>query len=79
MKRVLALLFVLSTSPVFSENIIIALVNNNVITYNSIGVLLSKASSKDHKIDIINRRINDILQVEKANELRIEASLMMLI
>jgi len=75
MKRVLALLFVLSTSPVFSENIIIALVNNNVITYNSIGVLLSEASSKDHKIDIINRRINDILQVEKANELRIEASL----
>jgi len=75
MKRVLTLLFILSIGPVFSENNIIAVVNNNVITYNSIETLLIDASSKDHKVDIINQRINDILQVEKARELRIEASL----
>jgi len=74
MKRVLALLFILIINPVFAENIIIALVNNNIITYNSLEPLLIDASSKDHKVDIINQRINDILQVEKARELRIEAS-----
>jgi len=75
MKRVLALLFILNNSPVFSENIIIAVANNTVITNNSIKSLLTDVSSKDHKVDIINQRINDILQVEKAKELRIEASL----
>jgi len=75
MTRVLALLFILSIGPVFSENIIIAVVNNTVITYNSIEPLLTDASSKDHKVDIINQRINDILQVERAKELGIEASL----
>jgi parvulin-like peptidyl-prolyl isomerase len=75
MKRVLALLFILSTGPVFSENIIIAVVNNTVITYNSLVPLLTDTSSKDHKVDIINQRINDILQVERAKELGIEASL----
>ena len=75
MKRVIALLFILSIGPVFSENNIIAIVNNNVITYNSIEPLLTDASSKDHKVDIINQRINDILQVKRAKKLGIEASL----
>jgi len=75
MKRVLALLFILSIGPVFSENIIIAVVNNTVITNNSIESLLLGSNSKDHKVDIVNQRINVILQVEKAKELLIEASL----
>jgi len=75
MKRVLTLLFILSIGPVFAENIIIAVVNNSLITYNSLKTLLIDASSENHKIDIINQRINDILQVEKARELGIEASL----
>jgi peptidyl-prolyl cis-trans isomerase SurA len=75
MKRVLALLFILSIGPVFSENIIIAVVNNTVITYNSLVPLLKDTSSKDHKVDIINQRINTILQLQKAKELNIEASL----
>jgi len=75
MKRVLALLFILSNGPVFSENIIIAVVNSSVVTYNSLEPLLTNANSTDHKVDIIKLRINDILQVEKAKELRIEASL----
>ena len=75
MTRVLALLFILSIGHVLAENIIIGLVNNSAITYNSLKASLENASSKDHKIDIINQRINEILQVKKARELRIEASL----
>jgi len=75
MKRVLALLFILSISPVFAENIIIAVVNNTVITLNSLKLLLTDVSSNDHKVDIINQRINDILQVKRAKELGIDASL----
>ena len=75
MKRVIALLFILCINSVFAENIIIALVNNSLITYNSLKAPLISANSKDQKVGIINQRINDILQLEKANELRIEASL----
>jgi peptidyl-prolyl cis-trans isomerase SurA len=75
MKRVLALLFILSTCPVFAENIIIGTVNNSAITYNSLENLLLNASSKEHKVDIINQRINDVLQLQKAKELNIEASI----
>ncbi|MDC1319040.1 hypothetical protein N8Z61_06640, partial [Candidatus Thioglobus sp.] len=74
MKRVLALLFILSTGHVFADNIIIGVVNNSVITYNSLKNLLLKTDSQDHKIDIINERVNDILQLEKAKKLQIEAS-----
>jgi peptidyl-prolyl cis-trans isomerase SurA len=74
MKRVLALLFILSIGPVFAENIIIGVVNNTVITYNSLKTLLLKTDSQDHKVDIINQRINDILQLEKAKEFQVEAS-----
>jgi len=75
MKRVLALLFILSTGPVFAENIIITTVNNSAITYNSLENLLLNARSKEHKVDIINQRINDVLQLQKAKELNIEASI----
>ena len=75
MKRALALLFILSIGNVFAENIIIGVVNNSVITYNSLKPLLLNTSSQEDKVEIINQRINDILQVEKAKELSIEASL----
>jgi len=74
MKRVLALLIILSISLVFAENIIIGEVNNRVITYNSLKTLLLKNDSQDHKVEIINEKINHILQMEKAEELQIEAS-----
>ena len=75
MKRVIALLFILCISPVFAENIILAVVNNSVITYNSLETLLLNANSKESKVDIINQRVDDILQAEKAKELGIDASL----
>ncbi|MDB4038170.1 peptidyl-prolyl cis-trans isomerase SurA [Candidatus Thioglobus sp.] len=74
MKRVLALLFILSIGHVFAENIIIGVVNNSVITYNSLKTLLLKTDSQDDKVEIINKRINDILQLQKAKEFQIEAS-----
>jgi parvulin-like peptidyl-prolyl isomerase len=75
MKRVLALLFILIIGPVFAENIIIAVINNSVITYKSLETLLLNANSKESKVDIINQRVDDILQAEKAKELGIDASL----
>ena len=74
MKRVLALIFILSIGHVFAENIILGVVNNSIITYNSLKTLLLKADSKEHKVDIVNERINDILQLEKAKEFQTEAS-----
>ena len=75
MKRVLALLFILSTGSVFGENIILAVVNNSVITSNLLEPFLFNSKSKENKVDIINQRINIILQLQKAKELNIEASL----
>ena len=75
MKRVLALLFILSTGSVFGENIILVVVNNSVITSNLLEPFLFNSKSKESKVDIINQRINIILQLQKAKELNIEASL----
>ena len=75
MKRVLALLFILSTGSVFGENIILAVVNNSVITSNLLEPFLFNSKSKESKVDIINQRINITLQLQKAKELNIEASL----
>ena len=75
MKRVLALLFILSTGSVFGENIILAVVNNSVITSNLLKPFLFNSKSKESKVDIIKQRINIILQLQKAKELNIEASL----
>jgi len=74
MKRALALLFILSIGNVFAENIIIGVVNNSLITYNSLKTLLLNTSSQEDKVEIINQRINVILQVEKAKELNVQAS-----
>ncbi|MDB9864809.1 peptidylprolyl isomerase [Candidatus Thioglobus sp.] len=75
MKRVLALLFILSTGSVFGENIILAVVNNSVITSNLLEPFLFNSKSKESKVNIINQRINIILQLQKAKELNIKASL----
>ena len=75
MKGVLVLLLIFNVGSVFAENTIIAIVNNDAITYKSLETSLLNVSSKEHKADIINKRINDILQLQKAKELNIEASI----
>ena len=74
MKRVLTLVLIFNIGFVFAENNIIAVINNTAITYNSLKTLLLDASSKEHKVDIINQKINNILQVEHAKKLLIGSS-----
>jgi len=69
MKNILVLFLVAFTSCVFSNNTIIALVNNSPITLNSVQINLKEANTKDEKIMIINNHIENILQIHKAIEL----------
>ena len=74
MKRALSLFFILSIGIVFAENTIIAEVNNSIITYKSLESSLANSSNIEHKIDVIKKKIDIILQLKKAKELNIEAS-----
>ncbi len=69
MKKILVFFLVAFTSCVFSNNTIIALVNNSPITLNSVQINLKEANTKDEKIMIINNHIENILQIHKAIEL----------
>ena len=62
-KKVLTFLLIFLCEICYAENSIIAVVNDNVITLRSI------------EFDIVNQKINNILQLKKAKELNIEASL----
>jgi len=75
MKRVLLFLLIFNIESVFAENTIIAIVNNSAITYNSIESMLINANSIEHKVSIVNQKIDSILQLKKAKELKIEASI----
>jgi peptidyl-prolyl cis-trans isomerase SurA len=71
MKKILVFFLVSFTSNVFSENTILAIVNNSPITLNSIQVNLEVTNSKEEKIIIINNHIDNILQTQKAIELNL--------
>jgi peptidyl-prolyl cis-trans isomerase SurA len=70
MNKILVFFLVYSTN-VFSENTIIATVNNFPITINSIKTKLEKAISRDQQVNIIENHIDNILQLQKANELNL--------
>ncbi|MBT7404308.1 MAG: hypothetical protein HN773_05890, partial [Flavobacteriaceae bacterium] len=65
MKRVLTLFLVLYVYAVYAENTILAIVNNEVVTLNSVEKKLNVANSNEEKIAIIKNRINTILQLTK--------------
>ena len=69
MKKILVFFLVAFTSCVFSNNTIIALVNNIPITLNSVQINWKEGNTKDEKIMIINNHIENILQIHKAIEL----------
>ena len=69
MKKILVFFLVVFTSSVFSENTIIAIVNNSPITLNSVQIKLLEANTKDEKILLVNNSIDNILQLQKATEL----------
>jgi len=76
MRAVIALLlFSLGASGAANnDNSIIAIVNENVITFKSIENQLIDTNSLDEKLEIIDSQIEFILQIEKANQLGINPS-----
>jgi parvulin-like peptidyl-prolyl isomerase len=75
MKRVFTLLLSLSIGAVFAENTILAVVNSTPISYKSIEIILSTKNSYESKVDVVNQRIDKILQLQKAKEPNIEPSI----
>ena len=71
MKKILVFFLVTYTSCVFSNNTIIAIVNNTPITLNSVQIKLLEANTTDEQILIVDNSIDIILQVQKATELGI--------
>jgi len=67
-QKILVLFLVFITGNVYSEDTVIAIVNDNPISLNSVKNQLLNASSNKEKIDIINTKIDFILQLEKVNE-----------
>ena len=68
MRGLLALIFFLNVGTCFSENTILAVVDNEVVTLNSVEQKLNIANSNDEKIAIIETRIDIILQLIKVKE-----------
>ena len=71
MKKFLVIALLAFASCAYSGNTIIAIVNKVPITLNSVQVNLQDSLSKDNQIMIINNYIDNILQVQKANELEL--------
>ena len=71
MKRVLTLILLFTFSNCIAENTIIAKVNNDIVTLNSIKEQLSTAKTNAEKIIIINNRIDIVLQLAVVKELDI--------
>jgi parvulin-like peptidyl-prolyl isomerase len=68
MRSLLALILFLNFGTCFAENTILAVVDNEVITLNSVEQKLNLANSHEEKIAIIKNRIDTILQLTKAKE-----------
>jgi len=68
MKRALALFLLFNFHSSFAENSILALVDEKIITYNSIEQQLTLVASYEEKLAVINFRINTILQLKKVQE-----------
>ena len=68
MRSLLALIFFLNFGTCFAENTILAIVNNEVVTLNSVEQKLNIANSNEEKIAIIKNRIDTILQLTKVRE-----------
>ena len=68
MRSILALILFLNFGNCFAENTILAIVNNEVVTLNSVEQKLNVANSNEEKIAIIKNRIDTILQLTKVRE-----------
>ena len=69
MKRVSAPILLFQLGICFASNSIIAIVNEEVITLQSIEQQLNDTNSLDEKINIVEQQIDTTLQLIKAREL----------
>ena len=74
MKRVSALILLFQLGICFAANTIIATVNEEVITLQSIEQQLNYASSLNEKIEIVEQQIDLALQISKVRELSLNPS-----
>ena len=74
MKNILVFLLVFISGNALAENTLIAIVNNNPITLNSIKNQLANVESVQEKIKIVESQINMNLQIQKAEELNLKPS-----
>ena len=74
MKRVSALILLFQLGICFAENSIIAIVNEEVITLQSLEQQLNDSSSLNEKIDIVEQQIGITLQMIKVRELDLSPS-----
>ena len=74
MKRVSALILLFQLGVCFAANSIIAIVNDEAITLQSIEQQLNHASSLNEKIDIVEQQIDFALQISKVRELSLNPS-----
>ncbi len=72
MRRLFLLLLLFSVNISIADNTIVAIVNEDVITLDSIERQLNVASSYDEKIDIVSRQVDLLLQLDVAKKLGIE-------
>jgi len=75
MKRVSALILLFQLGVCFAANSIIAIVNEDVITLQSIEQQLNDANSFNEKIDIVEKQIEIALQMSKVRKLGLRLSL----
>jgi len=74
MKRVSALILLFQLGVCFAANSIIAIVNDEAITLQSIEQQLNDANSFNEKIDIVEQKIDITLQMIKAREFGLKPS-----
>ena len=68
MKKILPFFLVIFTGIAFAENTIIALVNNAPISFHSLNDEFVSAKTNEKKIEILNTQIDNILQLQKAED-----------
>jgi peptidyl-prolyl cis-trans isomerase SurA len=74
MRRVSALILLCQLGVCFAANTIIAVVNDEAITIQSIEQQLNDTNSLDEKIDIVEQQIDFVLQINKVRELSLNPS-----
>ena len=75
MKQIFVLFLVFFSGSICADNTIVAIVNQIPVTLNSIQINLKNSDSKDDQILVINNYIDNILQIQKADELELNPNM----